>query len=478
MVQWGPDSRRENGLGYANAGFFDTATFGDSGGQLWTLRFHRPGELDVNGKVTNWYGARSFQMGGRIAESLGWAHPFFYLTANTALPGEYIYRAYLGTGDRFNLLDKGGGTCGPGNIRACSMRGCRVDVELASNFSETPELGKLAGSQAELNKGDLTSSSQYTTGGTATGTKARIVVSGCPSPAVSGGATGFTKAIAVDCGADVAGRWGCEKSGPGHPEDLDLSNTNNVPATRNWYFSVRVFEDQPSKRFPFATEEEAKDYDENRLWIRDTGSAIDQTHAGSGGFSIMSASAQNPASTADAFSDGWAIYYDHGPTAIADGKTYDTFATDERTSSVSGLYGIVTWNTTQPVMSETGAVVANSCFPSKCAVGAGEEPRLAYHYAAHPLTGKSVLEDATGAKIRSNVSSSYVPAQGDQPTIFVNQKGQVLVGMTVVNPNKGARSIAATDPSDAVKDLGWIEVSEPLHACRHATARPADGVCR
>jgi type IV pilus assembly protein PilY1 len=113
----------------------------------------------------------------------------------------------------------------------------------------------------------------------------------------------------------------------------------------------------------------------------------------------------------------------------------------------------------------------------------GGEPRLTYHYAAHPLTGGSVLQDLSGQTIRSQASSIYVPTQGDQPTIFVNKKGQALVGMTVVNPNKGASSVAASDPTDAVKDLGWIEVSKPLHACRHfvptaTQPTPPAGVCR
>jgi type IV pilus assembly protein PilY1 len=478
MVMWGPGSRRENGLGYANAGFFDTATFGDTGGQLWTLRFHLPGELDSNGKVTNWYGARAFQMGGATDASLGWAHPFFYITANTALPGDYIYRAYLGTGDRFNLLDKGGGECGPGNIRACAMRGCTVQIEAPSNFSGTPELGKVSGSQAETAKGSLASSSAVAGGGTTVETKAKIVVSGCPSPE-SGAAAGFTKEISVSCEQDGAGRWGCEKGlNPTLGEDLLLSNAANVPVTRNWYFSVKIFDDAPNARIPFSTAAQARAYDDARLWIRDTGAAITQPHAGSAGFSVMAASAQNPATSAGPSSDGWAIYYDHGPSSTVEGKTYSTFATDERTSSVSGLFGIVTWNSTQPVVVDTAGGTTGSCFRSKCASGAGEEPRLAYHYAAHPLTGQSVLQDETGTKIRSRSTASYVPAQGDQPTIFVNQKGQVLVGMTVVNPNKGARSVATGDPSDAVKDLGWIEVSEPVHACRHAQARPAAGVCR
>jgi type IV pilus assembly protein PilY1 len=477
MVMWGPDSRRENGLGYANGGYFDTATFGDSGGQLWVLRFHEPGVLGADGKATNWFGARAFQMGGRTNPSLGWAHPFFYITANTALPGSYIYRAYLGTGDRYNLLDQGGGVCAPDNIRACAMRGCTVNVDLVSNYASTPELGTIAGSQLEGAKGDLTTGLAEGLGVASIQARARIVVSACPSPG-SSGATGFTKDVAVTCAKDGAGRWGCAPPlTPVAGDPLDLSNASNAPATRNWYFSVRIFDDLPNPRIPFKTAAEAEAYDANRLWIRDPGSAspISQSGGVAGDFTILAASVPNPPVPADpSTSAGWAIYYDHGPSVVADGNSYTVNALDERTSSVSALSSILTWNTTQPA-STVASTSAGSCFVSKCTA---EDRRVAYHYAAHPLTGGSILKDDAGNPVRAYVGNTLVPAQGDQPTVFVNQKGQVLVGQTVVNPEKGAGVVPAGAATDAVTDLGYIEVSEPTHACRHATVAPVAGVCR
>ncbi|HEX8820436.1 MAG TPA: pilus assembly protein PilY, partial [Archangium sp.] len=44
-------------------GFFDTAVVGDLGGQLWTMRFFQPGELDNSTKlIKNWSGGRSVSM--------------------------------------------------------------------------------------------------------------------------------------------------------------------------------------------------------------------------------------------------------------------------------------------------------------------------------------------------------------------------------------------------------------------------------
>jgi type IV pilus assembly protein PilY1 len=199
----------------------------------------------------------------------------------------------------------------------------------------------------------------------------------------------------------------------------------------------------------------------------------------------MDGAAANPTTSADAHSAGWAIYYNHGPSVTVGSSTYTANPLDERTSSISGLYKILTWNTLQPATDSTAASSGSTngnCRYLKCS-SAGEEPRLTYHYAANPLTGASALEDEDGNPTRSTVSTTYVPTQGDQPTIFVNQKGQALVGMTVVNPNKGASSLATGDPTDAVKDLGYLEISEPTHACRHFVptalqSAPAEGVCR
>ncbi len=481
MVMWGPGSRRENGLGYANDGFFDTATFGDTGGQVWTLRFHVPGELgtaDANGdqRVKNWYGARAFQMGWNgtsSSPSFGYQHPFFYITANTALPGSYIFRTYLGTGDRFNLLDTNGGICAPDNIRACLMRGCSVSLPATSNYLATPSLGRQKRTLSETGTGSTTYGSAAETAVTQVEGRARIEISGCPSPASSGDATSTTKDASFACTQDSAGRWGCSSTfTSNYGSQLSLSNSSNAPSVRNWYLSLRVFDDQGS-RAPFATPDQAKAYDAARLWIRDTGGGTTVTQ--SGDIVLIDSALQNPTALATASSAGWAIYYNHGPSVVVDDVTYTVSKLDERTSSVSSLYGMLTWNTTQPSLSVSATTTSGSCFVSKCVA---EDRRVAYHYAAHPLTGGSVLHDSSGNPIRAAVSNTLVPAQGDQPTVFVNQKGQVIVSQTVVNPEKGAGSMSSGGAMDSIMDLGWIEVSEATHACRHASSAPGAGVCR
>ncbi|HYD53094.1 MAG TPA: hypothetical protein VEA99_10715, partial [Gemmatimonadaceae bacterium] len=130
MMMWGKEPHY---LSKANDGFFDTATFGDAGGQLWVLRFSDPGKIDAGtGKVTNWFGARIFQHGrtatGPECDYCG-GQPFFHITANVALAANGLYRVLAGTGDRFNILDSAGGRCSPDNLRACALKGCTVSMD-------------------------------------------------------------------------------------------------------------------------------------------------------------------------------------------------------------------------------------------------------------------------------------------------------------------------------------------------------------
>ncbi len=187
--------------------------------------------------------------------------------------------------------------------------------------------------------------------------------------------------------------------------------------------------------------------------------------------STSTGSNDNPTTLADATSAGWAIFYNHGPTITTDDHTYNVNLLDERTSSVSGLYGKVLWNTMQPALGEATTTKAG-CTQSKCQ---GAFRRLSYHYGADAVTGGPVFKDASGNPRRSIAQNTLVPAQGDQPTVFVNQKGQIAVGLTAVNPEKGASNLGMGAAMDPVMGLGVVEVSRDLHECRHFKAAAADG---
>jgi type IV pilus assembly protein PilY1 len=108
---------------------FDTATVGDYGGQLWTVRFWRPGQWDhAVQRVTNWYAARAFRVGnltGGSPSSEALRAPLTHAALNVFQPDSGVLRTFIGTGDRQSLTDVGT-TCRLGNGRACAEQGCRV----------------------------------------------------------------------------------------------------------------------------------------------------------------------------------------------------------------------------------------------------------------------------------------------------------------------------------------------------------------
>jgi type IV pilus assembly protein PilY1 len=108
-------------------GLFDTATVGDYGGQLWALRFWRPGTWDdATQRVNNWHAARSFRvekLTDRTSNPEALRAPFASMAVNLPQPGMGFLRTLLGTGDRENLSDAAS-VCRPGNPRACAEQGC------------------------------------------------------------------------------------------------------------------------------------------------------------------------------------------------------------------------------------------------------------------------------------------------------------------------------------------------------------------
>lgn len=57
----------------------------------------------------------------------------------------------------------------------------------------------------------------------------------------------------------------------------------------------------------------------------------------------------------------------------------------------------------------------------------------------------------------------------------MNQKGQIAVGLTAVNPEKGASNLGMGQAMDPVMGLGVVEVTREMHDCRHFTPANADG---
>jgi type IV pilus assembly protein PilY1 len=128
--------------GAATDHLFDTATVGDYGGQLWTVRFWQPGQWDSSTQqVANWHAARAFRvanLAGHSTSPEALRGPFSTIATNVVQPDTGFLRTFVGTGDSQNLLDIGT-KCRLGNPRACAEQGCfsqnTLEVRRASSLA-------------------------------------------------------------------------------------------------------------------------------------------------------------------------------------------------------------------------------------------------------------------------------------------------------------------------------------------------------
>jgi len=475
MMMWGKEANFLSAA--ALDGYFDTATFGDTGGQLWVLRFSDPGTIDsTTKKVDNWYGARIFQNGKSSALSCGLNYcggqPFFYITSNLPLQANGLYRVLAGTGDRYNLLDPVGGICGPDNLRACVQKGCTVKLESASGgagatYGVEPLLGKQtyrANHPAACSGYDTTSYAVTATApaGTAATTQThaidRLLIT-CPSTKTcSTDAETTTKRLSVACNASGS----CEPSAL-NESGIGIDLKGNVDL-RNWFFSVLVFEKTGDRRI-FHDLAGAKLYDAARLSEADLVdiNAYDQ------------APATNPLATADG--PGWKYYFDHGdPSTVfpadvtLNGVDYHRYRTDERNASVSAVEASCTfWNTMQTMVPRGAWDTTTNCpvnSPCKAA-----RTQLSFLYGAAPSTGGLCLNlDGTLSRFQQN--ESLVPPHIGKLVAYVSS-GQVSFGLTSVRIPQGGSNVALGEVQDIASPTEWVPIDRETHDCRHASK---DGV--
>ncbi len=464
MVQWGQNLT--NTASFANDGYFDTATFGDAGGQMWVLRFNDPAKLDAGTKLaTNWFGGRLFQMGGIGAPLLCANEPFFYITANVSLSVTGSLRVLAGTGDRYNLLDPYGGTCGPDNIRACIQRGCTVTEAASSNGITVPGLGSRQSALAASSCSAFSASSDSL----ATATACPIV--GKTDVAIVCGsgnsAPRTTKDVQFTCSSGTGGAGCAPTAGttPSTGSPLALNDSSNVLLTYlNKYYALSAFGPvdglttaRNAKRILFTTAQQATDYDAARLTDSDLVS-IDGADSNT-----------SPTQLATSTSAGWALVFNHAPTVTITGIDYTVTRPDERVSSTSALAANCTyWNTSQPVVA-TATTAGGNCAVSNCKQ---VNRRVHYMYGADVTTGGTcgLVDPSTLLPIRSTKAVALVPPPAPQYTVFINQKGQVQVGMTSVNTEIGARNVSQGSPVDPANVLEFLDVPRSLHDCRHSSA--------
>lgn len=482
MLQWGDQEARQLG---AQDWYFDTATFGDTGGQLWVLRFAEPGvgfRPGTGGKVTNWFGARVYQNGlGASTPACGLDYcggqPFFFITANVALNENNFLRTLIASGDRFNLLDPVGGTCGPDNLRACLIKGCTVtlnDGTALSGPGAVYAVETLLGTQSYKMTGTASCAAtpvgdfQFaSTGGDSSGTCGTITqkVDGlaisCPAELTCSRVAESTfKSAGVKCTADS-----CDPSTLNdYGTTIDLKGN---PDKVNQALSILAFQNSAtSPRRIFRTAAEALAYDQARLT---DASLKDITQ-----YEV----ALNPAFLASTDGNGWRYVFPHGETAtsgavtiLINGLPYNIYRTDERAASVPNVqFGCGFWNTMQTA-TPVGATDATTECPINSPCKAGRS-QISYLYGADPADGSLCMTLQSGLS-RSQRNDTLVPPTMGKQVAYVSGS-QVAFGLTSVRVPQGGANVSLGAAQDLTSVIQWLPIDIATHRCRHGT-KNADG---
>ncbi|HEX8706566.1 MAG TPA: pilus assembly protein PilY, partial [Myxococcaceae bacterium] len=417
---------------------FDSATVGDYGGQLWTLRMWNPGEWDAGtGRITNWVAARSFQV--EDATGLGTANtlraPFSFMTTNTIQPEDGRLRTYAGTGDRENLLDKGS-VCRLSNKQACAIQGCEVDTQV----TVTRGGSSLWTSSANYNNKSYTDGQAVLTNNTNNSCgSSQVTLTWANNPA---GACTNTNDGSIQYTCDGTGAtWSCRETA--NTWVSIKSEVANKPFPRRFYGvwtygygSGRMFNDNA----------EANTYESGMLTDSDL---VNVTNFDSNGL------VSNTAVEAPANGPGWYLEYAEN---------------DERTGNNGTLVnGCMIWGSFEPA--GTSGVV--------CPTAGTNIARL---YQSHFATGRANC--AQGFLVSANNWNRYVEfttvASTPEPVAQLTlaggalSRGVTILGAGTSNPNGGGGpngggpfTIGVRSTSDAVKSLYQIELDRRGHDCRH-----------
>ncbi|OJH37442.1 pilus assembly protein [Cystobacter ferrugineus] len=460
-------------------GFFDTAVVGDLGGQVWTLRFFQPGVLDAATKlVGNWSGARSFSMdrdgvSASNAQSIRGRSPIYYLASVAVQPENQALRAFVGSGNRYSLLETGVGTCRFDNPQACSKLGCgqtQSSYKLTRNGTDFQRLSN-AWTDRLYTQGTYTPFSKAAPSnvcGTAGSTNLLTAefesrnANSCPRP-VGGGTNSYEFArTRVECGQNSEGVYDCRVRDPGNTlnmNDLDLS-ASTTPSTlgKNRFYGLWVYGGSTERMFDESLSAApsmnnlAKDYDGRRLsdtgGLNGTGGLVDVTNlqcdvsgtcrcaAGKVCPSKLLAGPEDP---------GWFYEYEGLEHKTAGGAAV--------------LASCTMWNSMYPEVTN---------FTSACS---GSTNNLARLHQADFLTGApNCAAGLLGSDgyVRYQTRSVLAPPPEPTTAIQVSKTGQVRYSTLFVEPGKPqATEAQVSTDTDVLQYIYELPVPRTLHACRH-----------
>ncbi|MBM7114675.1 PilC/PilY family type IV pilus protein [Archangium primigenium] len=476
-------------------GFADTAVVGDLGGQLWTLRFFTPGIIGSAGLVENWSGARSFSMdrqdtapGG--SEDISKRAPFFYSTELALQLDNKALRAFVGTGNRYSVLDDGVGVCRFDNPQACSKLGCtktQVDYKVTRNSADVHQV--TSNWDNRLYKGGTTRTfntpASYDYCGSATNSsfikasfEERDTYS-CPKP-TSGSANYEFANTSVECGQQSGtGVFDCRVKEPGttlYMGDVDVKTPASTAALgKNRFFGLwayggnRVFDENPGSASP----KQAREFDAMRLTdrggVRGSGDLVNVTDVScttAGACTCATSSTTcNPAKPIAAPEDaGW--FYEYEGLA-------------HKTASGSSVFASCTvWNS----MYSAPAVSTNPRQSAACSGSFTSKARLYQgdFISGAPNCAVGFANPATNTFSRYQERSVVAPPPDPAMSIQVSKAGGVRYSTVFFEPGPNrdqASQMEVSGRKDILQYIYELPVPRGLHNCRHVSVNGGRSTC-
>ncbi|QRN94841.1 pilus assembly protein PilY [Archangium violaceum] len=474
-------------------GFFDTAVVGDLGGQLWTLRFFQPGVLDTSTRlIGNWSGARSFSMdreGAAVsdARSIRNRSPIYYLSSLAVQPGNQALRAFVGSGNRYSLLETGAGTCRFDNPQACSKLGCgqvQATYKLTRNGSDYQRMSNewadrlySQGRFTPFSSAASSSSNFCSTAGDLDYLTAEFEsrnANTCPKPS-GGGTVNYEFArTKVECGQNSAGVFDCRVRDPGNTlnmNDLDLSASSTSGSLgKNRFYGLWAYGGKAERMFDESlsatptSKNLARDYDGRRL--TDTGgtgsgSLVDVTNVECDASGTCECAAGKTCSSSKLVAgeddSGWFYEYEGLQHKTAGGAAV--------------LASCSMWNSMYPA--PTTSTTTTAC--------AGSSNNLARLHQADFITGAPNCAAGFLGKdgyARYQTRSVLAPPPEPATAIQVSKTGQVKYSTLFVEPGKSqATETQVSSDTDVLQYVYELPVPRTLHTCRHDRTNGGQEAC-
>lgn len=443
-------------------GYFDTATWGDLGGNLFVARFMEPGIVDNSTKrVSNWYAARTFEEGRRDTDDLQYAtnrSEFHYMTANTYEGVSRTLRTYIGSGNRERLMQKGA-ACGADNLFACCQSGCAVTAMTTDDYGacdfrnvfSCDAAGKLSRDPTGATSACSTSSDAVCASGKSFTSNVTLSVT-CPGAVAPTVATGT---ITVDAAGVASGFKPTDQ-----PSFVASGALKAQPLSR--FYGVWAYGKDASKQFKTAAEAAA--FEKNRFTDVKLGTT---TCTGPTGGTCTLVNTTPAAVTYDVTTGAVAVKCVPSTVTTCQATVNDAgwfyeYLADERTGSGATIgVGCTAWNSLTPTGSGTGSV-------DMCSGSVGQPVMNGYlsdYVSGIPSVACGFA--AGGVVKRSAPRNTTAPPSTPPIVVGINERGEVQYQKRDMDPGAPPTVKALGTRSEVIEPVYWLEVDRALHNCRH-----------